>query len=339
MNEEWISAAEAYDRVGRVNPFRAAEAICSRAHDGIIVAKAHVLFLGDQRLEDADVPAYFWWAKANAALTQKWPSGDFSTWIDNQLHCRAYGVTFRENDIEAMLPSGRTSKSKLNPAVGGNYASAAHCVDELCHQLGCTKQEAAAHIARFCRARLIEARCGRFWCEVTDRYGANEEESSHVAIPAWFWEHCAMGPDAILDWQSGTFAGRGRIDGDLHKVRIKGAEFDVSGIIELEAMLREQDNGDVQKPVPATGTRPDTPTEPGARGGRQKSEKWADWIAELVSYIHEEGIPNGSGAEGQDAVIGAVDERLAAQGFESLSRTTVQPVVRAALVRLRSAGN
>lgn len=339
MDEEWISAADAFDRVGRVNPFRAAEAICSRAHDGIIVARARVLFLGDRRLEDAAVPNYFWWAKGHAALTQKWPSGDFSTWIDNAIHCRAYGVQFLESDIEAMLPKGRVVKSKPDPAAGGNYASAAHCVDELHRQLGCTKQEASAHIARFCRARLIEARCASFWCEVTDRYGANEAESSHVAIPAWFWEHCATGQDAILDWQSGTFAGRGRIDGELHKVRIKGAEFDVAGIIELEAMLREQDHGDKRKAVPATGARRDDPTEPGARVGRQKSEKWADWIAELVTYVHEEGIPSGLGAEGQDAVIGAVEERLAARGLVSLSRTTVQPIVRAALVKLRSAGN
>ncbi|WDR06675.1 hypothetical protein PSQ90_04210 [Devosia rhodophyticola] len=91
--------------------------------------------------------------------------------------------------------------------------------------------------------------------------------------------------------------------------------------------------------APTTNTSPADQLERVARGGRPKSENWTNWIAELVNYIHEEGMPSGSGAEGQDAVIGAIEERLAARGLDTLSRSTVQPVVRAALLRLRSAGN
>jgi len=339
MDDKWISAAEAYDRVGKVNPFRAAEAICSRAHDGIITARAHMLILGDRRIEDANVPADFWWARGHAALTQKWASGDFETWIDSRIHCRAYGVTFLERDIEAMLPPGRTVKVQQGASGSGNFASASRCIDELCKQLDCNEREAAEHIIRFCRARLVESRCASFWCEVTDRYGANEEELSHVAIPAWFWEHCASGREAILDWQAGTFAGRGYVDGEMHKVRIKGAEFDVAGIVELEAMLRNQEQSNRAKADAASRLPPSLPSEPIARGGRPKSENWTNWIAELVSYIHEEGIPAGSGVEGQDAIIGAIEQRLLGRDLECLGRSTVQSAVRAVLVRLRSAEN
>lgn len=290
--------------------------------------------MGDKRETDAEVPADFWWARGQAALEQNWSSGDFETWIRDRIHARAYGVMFRESDIEAMTPSARMAR-KIELPAEGNYAPASQCVDELCKQFGCTIMEAGQHIVRFSRAFLMQGRCSSVWWQVTDRYGAREDERTNVAIPDWFWENCASGPDAILDWKSGTFAGRGIVDGEMHKVRIRGAEFDIDGIVDLEAMLRNQSEveSDTRDSVP-----PDNPqTSP--QGGRPKSEKWSHWIAELVSYIHDEGIPGGSGVEGQDAIIGSVDERLIARGLEGLGRSTVQPVVRAVLLRLRSAEN
>jgi hypothetical protein len=125
----------------------------------------------------------------------------------------------------------------------------------------------------------------------------------------------------------------------IHKVRIKGAEFDISGMVDMENMLRAQESPEAP-PTRSLAAMPGPQSpEPLSRGGRPKSESWVNWIAELVCYVHEEGIPDGSGAEGQDAVIGAIEERLAARDLESPSRSTVQAAVRAALMRLRSAGN
>ncbi|HEV2517043.1 MAG TPA: hypothetical protein VGV07_17445 [Devosia sp.] len=339
MEETWISAAEAYERVKKTEPFRAAQVICSRAHDGIIVARAQTFIAGDNRDQDVEVPAGFWWACGEAALTQKWASGDFETWIGSKFHCRAYGVTFRERDIAAMLPPSRGSGFQPGRARQGNFASSARCLGELQSRLGCSQKEAADHLVRFCRAGLIEGRCASFWHESTELLGLEEQELENVAIPAWFWEHCATEPEAILDWQTGTFAGRGRISGLVHKVRIKGAEFDIGGVVDLEIMLRERDVADSPAPIAVAASDSVRPSARPSRGGRSRSESWTDWIAELVSLIHEEGIPAGEGAEGQDALIGAIEERLEARGLDGLSRSTVQAPVRAVLVRLRSAGN
>lgn len=338
MEDGWITAAEAYARVKKLAPFRAAETICNRAHDGIIFAKAQTLIIGDKRAEDIEVPAEFWWAGGKAALTQNWSTGDFETWIDRTIHCRAYGVTFLERDIAAMVPPGRVTAIRPNRARQGNYAASSRCVAELQTRLGCTRNEAADQIVRFCRAGLIESRCASFWHEVTKLIELEEEELEQVAIPPWFWEHCAIGPDAILDWQSGNFAGRGLVAGQMHKVRIRGAEFDVGGIIDLELMLRDRAAGD--EPIAGALNSSNTSAfSPIPRGGRSRSENWTNWIAELVCLVHDQGIPDGSGADGQDALIGMIEERLAEQGLESLGRSTVQAAVRAVLIRLRSAGN
>ena len=334
MEDEWVSAIDAFKRVGQVNPSQAAGVICGRAFDGLIAARARLLIVGDRRQEDADVPHGFWWARGREALTQNWMVGDFETWIDKRVHCRAYGVQFLARDIDAVSPPVRASGTKFKPPGPGNYASASRCVDELQTQLGGSRSEIADQIVRFCRAGLVQSRCDSLRYQVAIRN--EEQEVEHVAIPDWFWDHCAVGPDSILDWQSGRFAGRGLVNGQTYKVLIKGAEFDIGGIVDLEKMLREQEAAE-SSPEIAAQSAADAPIA--GRGGRPKSEKWTDWIAELVNYFYEEGVPDGSGADGQDALIGAIEERLAARDLEGPSRSTVQPAVRAALLRLRSAGN
>ena len=334
MEDEWISAAEAHKRLFKLHHLRTAEAICSRAADEILVAKAQTLLWGNERFSDKEIPSVFWWARGNTALSQNWQAGDFETWIDSRVHCRAYGVTFHEGDIAAMLPSTRGSRG-VDRSAGTNFATARECVAELVEQLKIDPAQVQRHIQRHCRGRLIEGQCDEIWWEVKDRYGPTEYTDQQVAIPAWFWEHCASNPDAILDWQSGTFSGRGSIDGETYSVRIRGAKFDVAGIIDLESLLASESNPKPKQSSDVSNAAPVTKSaEPS--GGRRRSENWSDWIAELTAYIHEEGIPAGSGVEGQDSLIAAIDERLRGEG---LSRSTVQPVVRAVLKRLRSAGN
>ena len=72
--------------------------------------------------------------------------------------------------------------------------------------------------------------------------------------------------------------------------------------------------------------------------GRRMSRLWPDWVAELVLHLHENGFPEGEGASGQDALIAAVEDKLAQRNREAPSRTTVQEAVRAVLVRYREAG-
>jgi hypothetical protein len=69
------------------------------------------------------------------------------------------------------------------------------------------------------------------------------------------------------------------------------------------------------------------------------SALWPVWVAELVTVIHEEGVPAGAGSKGVDVLISRVAERLAERGQETPTRSTVQDTVRAVLRRLRDAEN
>lgn len=335
MTGRRISAGDAYNRISKVSPFKAAVLICSRASDELLTAQAKVLVVGNERFEDADISAEFWWARGGAALIQNWQSGDFETWLGGTTHCRAYGVTFAESDIAAMLPERRLGRS-VQTAPQGCFAPAARCVEELAEQVQCTLADAARQISRHCRARLIDSRCDSIEWAVNNPYGNEEFEQHNAAIPAWFWEHCTHHPDAILDWKSGNFSGRGYIGGEGYVVRIRGAEFDVSGIINLEAMLMpDSPRGAAeiaQRPAEAARLQP-------ATAGRPRSEKWSNWIAELAACIRDEGFPEGEGVEGQDDFIARIDQRLIDRDVEGLGRSTVQPIIRAILLRIREAEN
>jgi hypothetical protein len=186
MEGEWITAARAHWMVASTLSSGAHRAICSRAFDGLIRARAKRVIAGKHTVDDCPVPQAFWWARGHATLTQNWATGDFSTWIDHA-QWRVYGVEFAREDIESMLP----------PTI--------------------------------------------------------EPEPS--------------------------------------------------------------------KPI----------------GGRRQSDLWRPWVAELVAYIHENGIPDGVGAQGQEELIKGIADALAERSIEALGRSTVQPVIQEVLDRLRAA--
>ena len=104
--DKWISAFEAYARVQKVTNSDVAtrEAICTRAHEGIVKARAKIFIIGNHQERNCDVPHEFWWARGKEALEQNWAVGDFITWIKYGSERKALGVEFLESDIEDMIP-------------------------------------------------------------------------------------------------------------------------------------------------------------------------------------------------------------------------------------------
>lgn len=334
MFSEWLTAFEALELVrGTTSLHQAPRAICSRAHAGLLASRAKRLIVGSKVEDDAEVPPGFWWAGGEAALQQNWGTGDFETWIDERVHCRAFGVEFSKIGIESMLGKRQRLRSADHSEVG-NYASAATCLAELQAALSCESKEAERLILRSCRAGLVQSRCSRINWRVTDRYGEERKEETNVSVPDWFWEHCVDDPERVLNWRTGRFAARGSIDGHEYKTVVTGVRFEVGAIVEIEneriAWKSSKSVGDDNATVPGSEK---------AVLGRRLSENWRPWIAELVAEVHDRGLPEGVGSQGQEELIKRVADALAERGLESLGRSTVQPVVQAVLDRMRPANN
>ena len=103
---DWLRASETIQRVraATLSP-RSNITICTRAHAGLVRARAELLMLGSDTRENHEVPTQFWWAEGHEALTQNWETGDFETWIDKRFHMKAFGITFHRDDIRQMVPS------------------------------------------------------------------------------------------------------------------------------------------------------------------------------------------------------------------------------------------
>jgi hypothetical protein len=140
MSDEWIRAADALKLVRTIaSSYMAPRAICSRAYVGLIKAKAKRIIIGGIVHDDAEVPERFWWAEGEAALEQNWGTGDFETWINNQIEMRAYGVQFSRADIEELVgESDEAESSTIQSVVTGGRPPAAWWDDlwvEICRQL------------------------------------------------------------------------------------------------------------------------------------------------------------------------------------------------------------
>jgi hypothetical protein len=168
-----MTAAEAYSKVQAHIPMRATEAICGRAFDGMVAARAERLVWGTKIHENTDVPQEFWWARGRAAMKATWVSGDFNTYIDDcRIHCRAYGVEFARRDIDRMLPQTR-SVDFTRPAPD-NYAPAAHCRAEVMQSLKCSGSIAEQLILHHATAGLLIGRCSQIRWSEKDRYGSTD---------------------------------------------------------------------------------------------------------------------------------------------------------------------
>jgi hypothetical protein len=114
MHEQWISAWDAF-RIPSLY-----STIFTRLHAGLIRAKAKRLFVGPKRYDDQEIMPDFWWAEGHEALDQNWQSGDFSTWIDQKVHLRAFGVTFELAGILDALPAEERAGVARGFSVAGN---------------------------------------------------------------------------------------------------------------------------------------------------------------------------------------------------------------------------
>jgi hypothetical protein len=96
---DWVPAGELLAALSpKLGTYEAIIAICTRAHRGVLRARAQHLFLDGKKQAESEIDPGFWWACGHVALEQNWELGDFETWIDNRRHWQAFGVSFCKAD-------------------------------------------------------------------------------------------------------------------------------------------------------------------------------------------------------------------------------------------------
>jgi len=167
-------------------------------------------------------------------------------------------------------------------------------------------------LAKRAHAGLLRAHCALMIINRSQRH-------PDCDVPAGFW--WAEGHDALTqNWELGDFETWIK---KTVQYQIFGVRFHREGVERIVSLSTV----DRRRPEPTTNKE---------SGGRPRSELWPEWVAELAALIHEEGVPDGSGAMGSDDLIVRVADRLASRGLNSPARATLQETAKAVLRRLRA---
>jgi nucleoside phosphorylase len=168
--EQWLRAADASRLLKAAfnSEYLARQTICKRAHSGLIRARAERYMIDKEGHSNCEVPREFWWAEGEAALTQNWTTGDFETWLRQQVRLQAFGVSFLRADIEKMIPTPMPERTSARAPQEGRAAIMLTALDletravlrHLSDIRELTERGTVFHVGQFGDWTIAVAECG-----------------------------------------------------------------------------------------------------------------------------------------------------------------------------------
>lgn len=306
MAHEWIAAATAL-RFLSDEPYTYNEqrAICERAHSGMIAARADLLVWGKEEHADARIPKYFWWAEGHEALDQNWQSGDFSTWIDQKIEVKAFGVSFDFLAINELAPAERRSVGlqRISVASDADWIPAREL-----HRLVYGRNAIAAAGPMMVQAAAmgqIVARAVRATGAGTHSIdGKVEWAAREWDVPMWFWRDFTEATSSRQDWPLGSARGKGRHNRTSQIIELQGLHFHRSGLSSLG----------IADPAGASETKEHV------RTGRRPTYDWGKATANVWGQIYRGDLKPSTQADIERAL-----QTVLRRGDDEPSESTVRP--------------
>lgn len=315
MQQFWVPASKALAVVAREGgEYGGREAICKRAHAGLLKSKARLLIVDDDIRENVEIPAHFWWADGEAALEQDWHRGDFSTFFDRDVEIRAFGVEFDFNGLREMIPPGEVAALARDCSVSADPAwmSAAAAQRFAYEKLGAPLAVAGKRLIDQARLGFVPARA-----VLMQRSNSGVSESWHHEerewdVPDWFWEKFTQTGSSSQDWARGVFRGKGRAPTGHCLIKLTDVHFSKEALLALAS-------GEAKEAASTTN-----------RGGRPRKEYWDDlWCAVWGQVYHGELTP-----QRQADIERAMMEWIASRD-EEVAESTIKPLARKMFIEMQ----
>lgn len=307
MAHEWIKAGLARHYVSQGDfDYQAAMRICERAHSGLIAAKAEIVIWQGQEKKNCRIPKGFWWAEGHEALTQNWEAGDFTTWIDNKIEVKVFGVSFDFVALSQLVPADRqaTALRTISVIAEEDWLSSQEVMHLMYDKFG--PNSAAGALLEACALGQIAARAMRASGE------GGSDDSGWAAIewdvPLWFWRGFSDAASSTRDWILGKVQGRGVGPAGSDFIKLQGVHFHRSGLANLGLQVAHQ----ASDPAPA-----------GKRGRRPEYDWPAASTAIWGQLVRGELIPT------SQAQIEVALQTLLAKGDKEPSESSVRPHAKA----------
>lgn len=300
MAEHWISAYAAREIVG--NQYT----LCDRLHAGLATSRARHLRIGEKQGENVSVPKDFWWAGGREALEGNWYAGDFVTWIDQTVECRAWGVEIGLAGVLELLPFEERAvvARRLSVAGNGDWMSARAACRYDVQVLGSGLLTDGQNIIEAGKLGFITARAVLAQGMLDGRHKWDWEEREW-AIPGWFWQEFTTAQSSARDWETGRFSGRGQSPKGREAITLSGVYFLRSTLSALGEPLDQQAH-----------------TETGGQSpkGRKPIYDWSAAVAAVWGQIHRGDVKPGHQADIEKAM-----QRWLSVGDKEPSESTVRP--------------
>jgi len=307
MQQWWIPAREAYDTIAKETHSETGFAICSRAAEGLVQARARLLVTEKGRFESAIVPTQFWWAKGDAALQQNWDAGDFSTWINQNHEWKAFGVEFDFVGLKQMLSplSGADAARSLSVVSNPEWVSSPAARQFAWEHLGANPVAAGDAVLQNARLGFVPARAVLMQ-STTKQSSVWDLEEREWPIPDWFWDDFTRKDSSTQDWAQGRFSGTGIAARHRLYITLTGVHFLLSALRDLASM-----------PSPCA------PQASQNKGGRPPKEWWDDLWCTIWGDVYRGDLQPKSQADIERAMMEWV---IARDG--SVSESTLKPLAR-----------
>ena len=306
MAHEWLRAPQALEYVSAGSIDAATMRICERAHSGLIVAKADVIYWQGQEERGRLIPKNFWWAEGHEALEQDWQAGDFSTWIDSKIEVKAFGVSFDFLTLSELVPADKQAQALRAVSVlsSEDWLSAHGLIRLMYDKHGPNKASAA--LMEACRLGQISGRAMRATGEGRQRtpgHRGGDWAALEWDIPLWFWRDFTDPEKSNCDWQLGTLKGRGVGPTGPDFIKLQGVHFHKSGLINLGLEPTAKDT-----------------EEPESKRGRKPSYDWPAASLAIFGLIYRGDLKPESQADIERALLVHLS-----RGDFSPSESTVRP--------------
>jgi hypothetical protein len=280
MAEHWIPASKA---IGIVTD---AIALCSRLHAGLLLARAELLIIDHKEERSAAIPNGFWWSEGHAALEQNWQTGDFETWIDHKIHCKAFGVTIALSGILEMVPFEKRALLARSLSVAGDPDWVSAKEARLLSFKTSNPAKAGDAILELARLGFVSGRAVKLEAY---RQGPSEFETlweqREWDIEPWFWQDFTLPGKGSLDWALGKFSASGAGPTNIQYVMLSGVHFHRGSLAALE---------DSKTLPPESGEQ---------KRGRKPSHDWAAASSVIWGKLHRGELIPQTQAERETALI------------------------------------
>lgn len=238
MSYEWIKASLALDYVSDGhNDYASRVRICQRAHAGLVASRADKIVRPTREDLDLELDKGFWWAGGREALRQDWEAGDFTTWIDEKIEIKAFGVSFDFIAISELVPAEKRAAAlrRISALSQKDWISARDLARRLKAETGQRDVERA--IVEFCQIGQISGRA-LLATGVVDNNSSLSWRAREWDIPLWFWREFATS-NYLQDWELNKAHGRGMRGRWLTEIELQGVHFHRSGLASIGLGERE----------------------------------------------------------------------------------------------------